>query len=85
MPGVFTVTLTSINQSTNPGVGVSFGMWDGITCTEVLTSPATIVATSLVGTASTETDVCIGVWDPVTWEEGFTLSYTVTAVHYAKS
>jgi hypothetical protein len=85
MPGVFSVTLASIDQSTNPGLGMAFGMWDGKTCSEVLTAPATVVLTSLPGTASIETDVCIRMWDPVTWETGFTLSYSVTVVHYAKS
>lgn len=84
MPGVFTVTLSSIDLATNPGLGMSFGMWDGKTCSEVLTSPATIILTSLTGTASIETDVCIRMWDPVTWEQGVKLTYSVTAVHLAK-
>ena len=85
MPGVFLVTLASIDQATNPGLGMSFGMWDGMTCTDVAVAPATIVLSSLVGTASVETDVCIRMWDPVTWETDFTLSYSVTVVHNAKS
>jgi hypothetical protein len=84
MPGLLTVTLESTDQPSNPALGMAFGMWDGLKCTEVLTTLSAIPTTALTGTASVETDVCIRLWDPAPWESGFTLTYRVTATHLAK-
>jgi hypothetical protein len=85
MPGVFTVTVASTDQPSNPGLGMSFGMWDGQTCTGVLYTLSAVPTTVLTGTAALETDVCIRMWDPVPWDAGFTLNYNLSVVHFAKS
>jgi hypothetical protein len=86
LAGTFGVTMASIDPSAVlPPLGLAFGMWDGTSCTQVLTTQSAVVGTVMVGTASIETDVCIQVWDPTPWASGFTLSYSVTAIHYAKS
>ncbi len=85
MPGVFTVTLATTDQSTNPALGMSFGMWDGKTCSEVLMTLSAVPTTAMTGTASVETDVCIKMWDPTPWDVSLKLSYSITAVHFAKA
>jgi hypothetical protein len=85
MPGVFTVTLASTDQPSNPALGMSFGMWDGATCTEVLTTISAIPSTVLTGTASVETDVCIKMSDPTPWDAALVLKYQLSATHFAKS
>ena len=78
MPGVFTVTLASIDPAPrNPALGMSFGMWDGTTCTDVLIAAGRgRRRPALTGTASIETDVCIRMWDPTPWDDGaVTLTY----------
>jgi hypothetical protein len=86
LPGVFTVTLVSVSPDTVlPPLGMGFGMWDGTTCTPVLSTLSAVASTVMTGTASIETDVCIKMYDPTPWDPAFTLSYTLTAVHFAKS
>jgi hypothetical protein len=84
LSGVFTVTLKSTDQSSNPALGMSFGMWDGKTCTDVLMTLSAIPGTVLTGTAAVETDVCIRMWDPTPWDAALTLNYALTVVHFAK-
>jgi|WetSurMetagenome_2_1015567.scaffolds.fasta_scaffold46558_3 hypothetical protein len=86
LPGVFTVTLLTLEPSTVlPPVGFSFGMWDGTSCVDVLSTVSAVPNTVLTGTASIETDVCVRMWDPTPWSPTLMLSYTIAAVHYKKS
>jgi hypothetical protein len=86
MPGVVNLTLVSLNPSAlYPPVGLGLGMWDGITCTLVLSTTAAAPATAMTGTASIETDLCVKVWDPGPFATDLTLGYQVTVVHQAKS
>jgi hypothetical protein len=84
LPGGLTVTLVSLDPSTlYPPIGVGFGMWDGTTCTLVLSNSSTAPGQVQIGTAALETDVCIKVWDPTPFDSSLVVGYQITASHYA--
>jgi hypothetical protein len=86
LPGVFTLTVVQLEPSAVlPPVGVGFGLWDGTTCTDVLTTVSAVPNTVLTGTASIETDVCVRVWDPTPWSPTLMITYSLAVVHYKKS
>jgi hypothetical protein len=85
MPGAVTLTLVSLDPATlYPPIGLGIGMWDGITCTLVLSTTAAAPGTVLTATASTETDLCVKVWDPGPFDAALKVGYQVTVVHQVK-
>ncbi len=80
LPGTVTTTLTALGPDPSVTIGLSVGVWNGLTCTPVVVNEAAKLNSVLVGLATAANPLCLQVFDVGGLAEQVT--YTVTVSHY---
>lgn len=77
--GTVTATLSTVDPSGAPAIGVSLGTWNGTACTTVIANDGAQLNAVVTGSVSGATALCVRVYDAGRLSDP--LNYTVTVVH----
>jgi hypothetical protein len=77
--GTVTTTLTALNPSGSPTVGLSLGTWNGSACQIIIANDAAAQGAVVTGNVSAATTLCTRIYDAGKLTD--TVTYTLTVVH----